>query len=775
MIKFISGTDNRAKNTYFQIIGDIKKEVANPEYNAETNSDVPETIWVSDSTKDGMKVRFMQDDVDTVLLTDNSGLQTKPYNLLEASYREEDRKYWGDSNNIFFYMFDQCFEAEIKDKLRKIIDFAFYNDGNMDNKANYFYQVYFSVGDMFPAITYNHTSKIYYENAEFIKRSNALGSIYTNNNIAPIEQAHGSSIASEKDFMTRRLNFLGSYVGSPTAMGAPSLITASSGGNGDKMRLLMNFEPYQDFYPRYMWELGTPYYLGELNSEATFDSIKYLAKSGQSYAVQVIPPAATAINQGLYSTELYKKLDITGLYYSNIAANFGHMTNLTIDNNNLYNIDDGGNKTIKPFFGQLPNGDNYPELNIASFTASMPVIEDLTLNNIKLPDGLDLSKFTKLQNIDLTNAQTSDITFPESGRLQTIILPNTIKTLKLYNNSGIQSIIFQGIENLETVYLNCAAVGQFDINNFLEELVNCVGLKSVTLINANIYITEEALIKLCSINTFRVQGTINVVSSSGSTTNLKAINLNTKKLLVSTFGNFKDSSSKVTINYTESTVTGNDISAATNVSLYSDVYPVTKPNIFNLQVANGNNVAITTNSLGEAILDIQYTMSGVASSIAEINKFTGVVTLKQYTTNTATVTITITLVNGTKLTKSCIVSFIWSAPAIGDFAYIDGTFSPGYDENKTIVGIVYAVEPTTDTSGTVYIIGKEYSNTVEHYGGYSNEGNSSSTDNTIKDLDYVKAILTNNGLTSYNDVGELAVITPTDIININNKPSENNS
>ena len=775
MIKFISGTDNRAKNTYFQIIGDIKKEVANPEYNAETNSEVPETIWVSDSTKDGMKVRFMQDDVDTVLLTDNSGLQTKPYNLLEASYREEDKKYWGDSNNIFFYMFDQCFEAEIKDKLRKIIDFAFYNDGNMDNKANYFYQVYFSVGDMFPAITYNHTSKIYYENAEFIKRSNALGSIYTNNNIAPIEQAHGSSIASEKDFMTRRLNFLGSYVGSPTAMGAPSLITASTGGNGDKMRLLMNFEPYQDFYPRYMWELGTPYYLGELNSEATFDSIKYLAKSGQSYEIQVTPPTATAINQGLYSTELYKKLDITGLYYSNIAAKFDHMTNLTIDNNNLYNIDDGGNKTIKPFFGQLPNGDNYPELNIASFTASMPVIEDLTLNNIKLPDGLDLSKFTKLQNIDLTNAQTSDITFPESGRLQTIVLPNTIKTLKLYNNSGIQSIIFQGIENLETVYLNCAAVGQFDVNNFLEELVNCVGLKSVTLINANIYITEEALIKLCSINTFRVQGTINVVSSSGSTTNLKAINLNTKKLLVSTFGNFKDSSSKVTINYTESTVTGNDISAATNVSLYSDVYPVTKPNIFNLQVANGNNVAITTNSSGEAILDIQYTMSGVASNIAEINKFTGVVTLKQYTTNTATVTITITLVNGTKLTKSCIVSFIWSAPAIGDFAYIDGTFSPGYDENKTIVGIVYAVEPTTDTSGTVYIIGKEYSNTVEHYGGYSNEGNSSSTDNTIKDLDYVKAILTNNGLTSYNDVGELAVITPTDNININNKPSESNS
>jgi len=212
----------------------------------------------------------------------------------------------------------------------------------------------------------------------------------------------------------------------------------------------------------------------------------------------------------------------------------------------------------------------------------MPVIENMTLNNIKLPTGLDLSGFTKLKKLDLTNAQTEDITFPESGRLQTIILPNTIKTLKLYNNSGLQSITFQGISNLETVYLNCAAVGQFDINAFLEELVNCVGLQSVTLTNANIYITEQALVKLCNINTFRVQGTINVVTSSGSTSNLKAISLDTKRLLVANFGDFTAADSKVKINYTSATVNASDVSVATNVSLYSDTYPATKPNIFNV-------------------------------------------------------------------------------------------------------------------------------------------------------------------------------------------------
>ena len=771
LIKFASGTDNRAKNTYFQILGDIKKEVDNPEYNTETNPDVPEKIWVSDSTKDGMKIRLMQDDVDTVLLTDNGGLQTKPYNLLEASYREEDKKYWGDSHNVFFYMFDQCFEQDIKTQLKGIIDYAFRNSGDVNDKANYFYKVYFSVGDMFPAITYNHTSKIYYENAEFIKRSQAMSSYYFNNNKAPIEQAHGSSISSEKDFMARRLAFLGSYAGSLNTLGK-AYTTSDPGAGGDKLVLRMKFEPYQDFYPRYMWGNSATYNIAELHPSSEFDTIKYLANTGEQYDV-LLQRNTKAMDQALYNTELYKKLDITGLYYSKFDIDLAHSTDLTIDNNNLYDIDDQGNKTIKPEFGQLINGGDYPELNIAAFAVSMPVMENLTLNNIKLPSGLDLSKFTKLKTLDLTNAQTEDVILPESGRLQTIILPATIKTFKLYNNSGIQTVTFQGIDNLETVYLNCTAVGQFDVNNFLESLVNCSGLQSVTLINANVYITEKALVKLCNINTFRVQGTINIVTSSGSTSNLKAISLDTKRLLVNNFGDFTASTSKVKVNYTETIVAASNVSTATNIQLYSDTYPATKPNIFNVLVSQGNNVAITMNSQGTPVLDIQYTMSGVPTSVAEINKFTGVVTLKQATQNTATVTITLKLVSGSTISKTCTVSFIWSAPKIGDFAYIDGTFSAGYDPNKTVVGLVYAREEKTDTTGTVYIIGKEYANSIAHYGGYTNQGDTSSTNNTIKDLAYVQNILNGYNLSSYENAGELATqSTLTDKITVNNRPPE---
>ena len=789
LVKFASGTDNRAKNTYFQILGDIMEEVSNPEYDSETNPDVPQKIWTKASDA-GNKVRLMQDDVDTVLLTDNGGLQTKPYNLLEASYREADVEYWGDSHNIFFYMFDQCFETEIKSQLKGIIDFAFRNSGDVNDKANYFYKVYFSVGDMFPAVTYNHTSKIYYENAEFIRRSQAMATFYFNNGKAPIEQAHGSSISSEKDFMSRRLNFLGSYAGSLNTLGR-AYTTSDPGAGGDKLVLRMTFEPYQDFYPRYMWGNSASYYITDtatnpgLNPSEEFDTIKHLASAGQTYENVLLQRNTKAMDQALYNTELYKKLNITGLYYSNFNIDLSHSTDLTIDNNNLYNIDGQGNKTIKPEFGQLLNGGDYPELNIASFAASMPVMENLTLNNIKLPAGLDLSKFTKLKKIDLTNTNTEDITFPESGRLQMIILPSTIKTLRLYNNSGIQSITFQGISNLETVYLNCAAVGQFNINSFLESLVNCQSLKSVTLINANIYITEEALIKLCNIETFRIQGIINVVTSSGNISNLKAISLSTKKHLVEKFGDFTSPTSKVTVNYIQSNVEASSINAASSIQLYTDTYGpngTELPNTFNVQVTSGNNVVITTDGNGKAILDIRYAFTGGgiittgSDKEASIDPFTGKVTLYRATTKTAEVTISIRTSSSTQpLTRKCNVTFEWAPPAIGDFAYIDGTFSPGYDPNKTIVGLVYARDETSSTTGTVYIIGKEYSNSVAHYGGYTNEGNSGSSSPVIKDLAYVASILSDHGLTSYQEVGVEPQNPIQDNININNKPSASNT
>jgi hypothetical protein len=57
---------------------------------------------------------------------------------------------------------------------------------DIDNKDCYLTKVFFDVQSGFPAVAYNHTAKLYYENAQIIKDSKIAG-FYSNNDIQPIE------------------------------------------------------------------------------------------------------------------------------------------------------------------------------------------------------------------------------------------------------------------------------------------------------------------------------------------------------------------------------------------------------------------------------------------------------------------------------------------------------------------------------------------------------------------------------------------------------------
>ena len=133
-IKYLSGTDNRAKNTYFQIIGPVYRwvdEVAGTKELIETIS--------------SYKIRLIGDDLDTILATDNNGLQSKAYNLIEDSYDSSYEKVWGDLGNIFFRMYDLCFEDDIRAKLKIIMNKAGLLPSAVNNKGTYFYKTFFKV------------------------------------------------------------------------------------------------------------------------------------------------------------------------------------------------------------------------------------------------------------------------------------------------------------------------------------------------------------------------------------------------------------------------------------------------------------------------------------------------------------------------------------------------------------------------------------------------------------------------------------------------------
>ena len=708
VIRFLSGTDNRAKNTYFQIFGKIYENIAQTDEVAN---------W-QPSDKGDYLIRLYGDDLDTVIATDNNGLQSKPYNLLEPSYVPETASQWGDSGlNAFFYMFDLQFEDIIKNKLYKVINQAF---GTASGENTNFYKYFYSIQtDKYPAIAYNHTAQIYYENAQIIKNAGAIEH-YDNNQIEPIEQSHGSCLEGEQQFMEKRRNFLASYTKQSET---PDYKTGSSAGGNDKrpLQLRLEFTPFQDFYPTYFYD-GTKYLMPNSSTDYRPDIIKYLAKADQDYVVN-LKETGTAINEGLISTVLYKKLNITGLVNYSIAPEkeYTRLTNFTIDNNNL--------KTYKDFFGT-----DYPQYRLDVFSMKGPVLESLTLNNMTTLETLNLTDFNKLKEINLSGTTFKRVILP--SKAETVILPETIETLELYN--PVKELRLEGISNLKTVDLS--NVGQFDVDSFLEQLVDCNSLESVSLRNLTINVTEQTLSKLLSVKN-NITGTINIVDSTGD---LVEISYDTKKSLVEQFGDIDSATNNPKVNYKASS---SAFSATCDSEITIFGLGDKGTGKFNLQI-NSNQVEIVNDPDPRLHIDYQLASSTYDQYLRVDSKTGNITLIRESTTVQPVINISVYRIGSSTPTRlTCKVKIQWTAPKIGDFVYYDGSYSNNYNTNKTCIGMVYAVENTNDTSGTAYVIGKEnMTENTSFYLGFSPEGVNGGDNVTLRELYYIGDWLKNQRL-----------------------------
>lgn len=700
VIRFLSGTDNRAKNTYFQIFGKI--------YENKAQTDEADNWQPSD--KGDYLIRLYGDDLDTVIATDNNGLQSKPYNLLEPSYVSETAAQWGDSGlNAFFYMFDLQFEDIIKNKLYKVIDHSF---GTASGENANFYKYFYSIqADKYPAIAYNHTAQIYYENAQIIKNAGAI-EYYDNNQIEPIEQSHGSCLEGEQQFMEKRKNFLASYTKQSITPDYPT--GSSAGGNERPLQLRLEFTPFQDFYPTYYYD-GTKYLMPSISTDYRPDIIKYLAKADQNYVVN-LKETGPAITEGLISTVLYKKLNITGLVNYSIKPkdSYTRLTNFTIDNNNL--------KVYKDFFGT-----DYPKYRLDEFVMKGPVLESLILNNMTTLETLNLTNFNKLKEVNLSGTTFKRVILP--SKAETVILPETIEALELYN--PVKELRLEGISNLKTVDLS--NVGQFDVNSFLEQLVDCNSLESVSLRNLTINVTEQTLSKLLSVKN-NITGTINIVDSTGD---LVEISYDTKKSLVEQFGDIDSATNNPKVNYKASS-SAFSATCDTEITVFGLGDKGTGK--FNLQI-NSNQVEIVNDPTPRLHIDYQLASSSYDQYLKVDSKTGNITLIRESVTVQPVINILVYRIGNSTPTKlTCKVKIQWTAPQIGDFVYYDGSYSNNYNANKTCVGMVYAVENTNgeNTSGTAYVIGKEnMTDNASFYLGFSPEGVNGGNDLTLKELYYI--------------------------------------
>lgn len=672
-IRLFAGTDNRAKNTYFKLF----------------NKDC--------------KIQLLQDDLDTILATDNRGLQKKPYFLLEPSL-ESDKTYkqmWGGSS-AFFELVDITYKEEIDNMLLKMLQQMSFGstESSLDTwMTKYFYYVQ----KYYPAVTYNYVSRLAYECAQiFFDNQKEAGVTWTNNGQTPVSQEHGSCLESEIAFMRKRLTMFLSQARIATfgreGAGIPIKVKEDT---QDPQSYNVRITPYQYLY------LG--YLVGSVSNLYTPNRIS----AGETTEITI----SLAGNDASYY--------VLGGNYIQRFDNFSQV----IFSQGDYSL--SAPKLLE--FSVNTGSDALPLFQPPSLTLKCDVLEKLDLTNVRslTTINLDSAHTPKLKEVILTGTNISNVTLPTGSRLTKIHYPASLTSLVITDNEGLQEVRFESLNNLETVDINCAKVGQFNISNFCEQLITCPSLKSVTLRNLNNRISLKALEKLVLLQA-KLTGKLTIANSDNE---LEGISYNDKVNLVSLYGNIDSQDNSLYINY--KVTTAYNISCETEISVYGQGY---SGNPFGLSL-DGNNVALITEG-GKVIPDITYRFNSDVSDVATINSRTGVITLKTASSSkTTTATITVKLTNGNTLTSGTInIYFAWRAPELGNFVYADGTYSSAYMPSKTLMGLIFAINKTSATEGTAYIVGKEYLD--PQYVGYTDGANQGASD-ARKDLYNVKFWLDN--------------------------------
>lgn len=679
-IKVICGTDNRAKNTYYQIIGKIYEE------------DSAGNFIKTD--KGDYKIRMLVDDMDTIFATNNNGQQVIPSHALEPVFSSKYDNVWNDLHNALLYTCDLLYEDKIFKYVENIISYLIGGNISVKNQETNLYKQYFSIQENYPTIAYNHHAEIYYDvaNLMYYRRvkvteedaKQKLNGFENNGVTKPLSLSHGRNVEGEYQYMTERLTMLGSLCDNPQAKGLygdSQLVNNGTGGinepinikgevdSNSYMSLIANAngtENYQRVASYTLREVLEN--IGEYDGVQSIEQILYshydlnndVIKSINYLMTPTSKPAnfsvtgTSNIAQSLLGVDKYRNIIInSGLQYLTSFVKFLRAESLSIDGDKSgYSCGDSG--TIKV--------SNY-----------LYLIQRLSLTNINFTGSnviLDFRNCNKLVSIDLSGCTgIKGVIIPSNKYIESIKLPQNLELLELGYCQNDKFNIELPNSNLKTITLDGRNTTNF-INNFIATYVTSTNINLIINNSETINLTNQVLVKLSQMPTLAFIGVNNIITDEMDF----QLKLN---IYYNVAFNGITISGYPTIQYSTVKFDMNPCiiprGSSKNYLQYLDFE--------DSQGNSANNVDISklkfelSNSDGIKF-DAKNPLSIVVSDTVE---------------DEASVTLTIRYNNTVVKTVELKVGFY--APKAGDFAYNDGTFSPIYSEKA--IGYVYKSEPSS--------------------------------------------------------------------------------
>ncbi len=617
---FLAGSDNNSKNTYY-VLDPIRHII-----------------------------EMHQDDLDTILATDNVGWQDKPYYIdREHDLDEDGHTYYEGKRNVLFDLVERMYRTELPQMLNTIltamaslVTAADMAKGIEASPAGAIQKYFFNVTQYFPAVAFNETARIRYERAQLAVNQ---GTFTPSRGVMPISQSLGDQLQSEKQFIKRRLVYMSSYAAyGEFSQGGSNALSFQGYPNKDGSSCVMRFNvtPHQYLYPT--------------------------GSRGQTLIdphVRVAPGETYTLNLGTVTGDT--NVRVAGVNYMRSLGNLGD-----ISVNPNYSFPLSGERLTE--FIAEPTGD--AQFRPSSMSITAPLLERFSINGSDVGGTINLTGCTRLREVDLRSTQISTARLPESERLESAFMPSLLSSMSLDNMPNLNRLTFEGYSYLQSLVIG-TNVGALDT---LSVLVGCylssAPLTTLSLRNIDwLDVSGEVLSYLLTIQNTSLTGQITTKENG----NLPTVTFDMKKQLIQRLGNVDDIESPdykgLKLNY--------NIRNITTASLSGESYTHMAPKVYQYTVIPGNAYQNGFQKITFSATDPAY---GAECSIDPVTGELDVQKLSALS-DTITITCSILLTDGTVKEVQKQVG-IYDRPAVlGDFVFADGTYSDVDDPGKTVVGI----------------------------------------------------------------------------------------
>ena len=645
-MKLFAGTDNRSKNTYY----------------------------VLDPTTH--KIHLHGDDLDTIMKTNNTGWQLKPYYIEERDTDSDGNTYWEGQYNVIFDLLERAYAEQLPQMMNTILSTmsSLVGSGARDRAGNLIPQTpdgciqkyFYSVQEYFPAVAYNETARIRYEAAQLAV---ARGDFTAPDGINPITQSLGSQLEAERQYMKRRLVYLSSYAAygefaASTTTGALS-IRGMKNTDGTDASMILTIKPHQWLYPT-----------GATGGTLVNPHVR-LAPGGRLVDAQGHPYGADGYQFNIGTIVGDTSCKLSGINYMRSIGNVA-----ALSTNPAYSFTVSGERLVE--FIAEPGVGETAQFRPSSIAVTAPLIRHFSLKGCSLIAGeCPLAALTRLVDVDLRDTGIVGTVLPQTETLTSAKLPASLVELAAKNTPNLATFTVQGYSHVATINFGVDH-GSFDSQVILSEAFAAEApITAVTLLGIEWTNTQAALIDWIA-----QKSTAVVTGSAAITGTNTAVTFAMKKLWMERWGAVDDESNELYLTYTSRSigyalVLGNP----TLRTIGQHPFSVTPATSGGVSTAYGNNFK-----------GIAWSLS--TNSYATVDPDTGIVTMQSVgpenadgTGPTATLTCTVTLLDDTTVVATKVLNLFDRTARPGDYVFYDGEYSPEYDGTKTAIGICFWVNP----------------------------------------------------------------------------------